>query len=115
MIVDSGVWLSYFFVSARVHSRKMSKNAAISSKVLYNGTGAMLITLGSRQSVITPAFVSDCLETLEEIAMEGEEEFIEAGGESFKHISCLNDSDAWVALMKDWVTQWETTSELPYV
>ena len=69
----------------------------------------------TKLAVITPAFVSDCLETLEEIAMEGEEEFMEAGGESFKHISCLNDSDAWVALMKDWVTQWETTSELPYV
>ena len=40
--------------------------------------------------VITPAFVTDCLETLEEIAMEAKEEFIEAGGETFNYIPCLN-------------------------
>jgi ferrochelatase len=68
----------------------------------------------TKLAVITPAFVSDCLETLEEIAMEGEEDFMEAGGEAFKHISCLNDSDPWVALMKDWVTQWETSGQIPY-
>ena len=46
--------------------------------------------------VMTPAFVSDCLETLEEIAMEGKEQFLEAGGESFVAIPCLNDHPAWI-------------------
>ncbi|MFK7812932.1 MAG: ferrochelatase, partial [Maribacter sp.] len=66
-----------------------------------------------RLAVITPAFVSDCLETLEEIAMEGKEQFEEAGGEHYKHISCLNDSDAWVTLMAKWIHEWEETARLP--
>ena len=49
-----------------------------------------------RLLVMTPAFVSDCLETLEEIAMEGKEEFLEAGGESFHAIPCLNEHPAWI-------------------
>ncbi|MEO0571515.1 MAG: ferrochelatase [Bacteroidota bacterium] len=67
----------------------------------------------TRLAVITPAFVSDCLETLEEIAMEGEEEFKEAGGESYKHIPCLNDRDDWVKLMADWIADWEQKTILP--
>jgi ferrochelatase len=46
--------------------------------------------------VVTPAFVSDCLETLEEIQMEGQETFLESGGESFTAIPCLNLDDNWV-------------------
>ena len=65
-----------------------------------------------RLAVITPAFVADCLETLEEIAMEGEEEFIEAGGTSFKHITCLNDDDHWVELMASWIKHWQDSGEL---
>ncbi|MGA0012758.1 MAG: ferrochelatase [Flavobacteriaceae bacterium] len=65
-----------------------------------------------RLAVITPAFVADCLETLEEIAMEGEEEFIEAGGTSFKHIACLNDDDHWVELMASWIKHWQDSGEL---
>ena len=44
-------------------------------------------------AVMNPGFVSDCLETLEEIAGEAGEIFEEAGGENFTHIPCLNDSD----------------------
>lgn len=44
-----------------------------------------------RLAVITPGFVSDCLETLEEIAVENGEIFHHAGGEQFTHIPCLND------------------------
>ena len=61
-------------------------------------------------AVVTPAFVSDCLETLEEIAMEGKEEFINAGGEEFIHVACLNDYDPWVEVMGNWVTSWEANS-----
>ena len=57
-------------------------------------------------AVITPAFVADCLETLEEIAMEGKEEFLAFGGEEFKHVSCLNDNDAWVDVVKKWINNW---------
>ncbi|PZP47415.1 MAG: ferrochelatase, partial [Pseudopedobacter saltans] len=46
--------------------------------------------------VVSPAFVSDCLETLEEIAIQGKETFMHAGGESFDAIPCLNINDDWV-------------------
>ena len=59
-------------------------------------------------AIVTPAFVSDCLETLEEIAMEGQEIFHEMGGKDFKTIPCLNDDDAWVNLLSKWITLWET-------
>ena len=66
-----------------------------------------------RLAVITPAFVSDCLETLEEIAMEGKEQFEEAGGADYKHIPCLNDSDDWAKVMAKWVNTWEASGQLP--
>lgn len=46
-----------------------------------------------RIAILNPGFVSDCLETLEEIAGEAGEEFLHNGGEKFTHIPCLNDSD----------------------
>ena len=52
--------------------------------------------------IVTPAFVTDCLETLEEIAMEGEEEFLEAGGEKYHYVPCLNDDDDWAKLLAKW-------------
>ncbi len=67
----------------------------------------------TRLAVVTPAFVSDCLETLEEIAMEGEEEFKEAGGKEYKHIPCLNDREDWVALVAQWIKDWEEKEMLP--
>ncbi|QCX53466.1 ferrochelatase [Elizabethkingia sp. JS20170427COW] len=50
--------------------------------------------------VACPAFVSDCLETLEEISVEGKETFLHAGGEQFTYIPCLNDDDDWVQVIK---------------
>lgn len=47
-------------------------------------------------AVVCPAFVSDCLETLEEINLEGKELFLEAGGKTFIPIPCLNDNISWV-------------------
>lgn len=58
-------------------------------------------------AVITPAFVADCLETLEEIAMEGKKDFMEAGGTDYKHIPCMNDNDNWVNVMVQWITDWK--------
>ncbi|HAI81412.1 MAG TPA: ferrochelatase, partial [Chryseobacterium sp.] len=43
---------------------------------------------------------SDCLETLEEISVEGREEFLHAGGENFHYIPCLNDEDRWIEVVK---------------
>lgn len=56
-------------------------------------------------AVVAPAFVSDCLETLEEISMEGKEIFEEAGGTSFQYIPCLNDSDEFVDLLLKWCNE----------
>ena len=56
--------------------------------------------------VVTPSFVSDCLETLEEIAIRGKKDFIAFGGENLKHISCLNDNDNWVDVMVGWIEEW---------
>lgn len=52
--------------------------------------------------VICPAFVTDCLETLEEINIRGKEVFIEAGGESMTLIPCLNDHSDWVDALAKW-------------
>lgn len=57
-------------------------------------------------AVVAPAFVSDCLETLEEIAMGYEELFMENGGEKYTYISCLNDSNAWVDVLVKWSEGW---------
>ncbi len=61
-----------------------------------------------KMAIVTPAFVSDCLETLEEIAMEGEELFIEAGGKEFTTIPCINDREDWVKVLSRWIDQWAT-------
>ncbi len=53
-----------------------------------------------RLAIINPGFVSDCLETLEEIAVEAAEIFHQHGGENFTHIPCLNDSDAGMSVIE---------------
>lgn len=53
--------------------------------------------------VACPAFVSDCLETLEEIAEQGKETFLHAGGESFTMIPCLNTHPLWVKAVVGYV------------
>jgi ferrochelatase len=52
-------------------------------------------------AVITPGFAADCLETLEEIAMENATAFKNAGGENFAHVPCLNDSAHGMAVIRD--------------
>ena len=49
--------------------------------------------------VISPGFSSDCVETLEEISIQGKESFLEAGGENFDTIPCLNDSEDHIKLL----------------
>ena len=55
-----------------------------------------------RLVIVTTAFVTDCLETLEEIAMEAKEEFLEAGGTHYNYVPCLNDDDNWAELISNW-------------
>lgn len=49
--------------------------------------------------VMCPGFTSDCLETLEEIAMEAKADFLAAGGTEFRYIACLNETPAWIEAM----------------
>jgi ferrochelatase len=55
--------------------------------------------------VICPAFVSDCLETLEEIAIRGKQSFLESGGTAFDLIPCLNADPLWVKALAGWVQE----------
>jgi ferrochelatase len=60
-----------------------------------------------RLLVMSPAFVADCLETLEELSVAGKETFIQAGGISFKQIPCLNDHPAYISFLARRVGRWE--------
>ncbi|MEP6950303.1 MAG: ferrochelatase [Ginsengibacter sp.] len=60
--------------------------------------------------IVCPAFVSDCLETLEEIAIRGKEIFMEAGGESFTMIPCLNVHPLWVKAIRSYVMKDEESA-----
>jgi ferrochelatase len=68
-------------------------------------TSAVLAELGAartrRVDVLCPGFVADCLETLEEIAIEGREIFLDAGGGEFRALPCLNESPCWIAALAD--------------
>lgn len=57
-----------------------------------------------RIGVMTPGFVADCLETLEEIGIEAAETFKERGGEEFLNVPCLNNSDPMVDLMENLIS-----------
>lgn len=72
-------------------------------------TTAMLRTLGQsgvqRVDVICPGFTADCLETLEEIAIEGKSTFVVAGGKDYRYIPCLNERDDWIHALADIAAQ----------
>ena len=51
--------------------------------------------------VICPGFSSDCVETLEEISIQGKESFLKAGGENFDVVPCLNDNDDHIKLLEE--------------
>jgi protoporphyrin/coproporphyrin ferrochelatase len=70
-------------------------------------TTATLKELGKKKTkrvdVVCPGFVADCLETLEEIAIEGKEDFQHAGGGEYHYIPCLNERDDWMHALTDLV------------
>jgi len=65
--------------------------------------------------VVCPGFVSDCIETLEEINMEAREAFLHAGGKAFAYIPCLNDRPEWVQALGQLTLRhlqgWPTTAD----
>ena len=73
--------------------RRMDK--ATLEKVGADGT--------ARVDVVCPGFVADCLETLEEIAMECKAAFLSSGGKEFHYIPCMNERPAWIAALRDLV------------
>lgn len=72
-----------------------------------------------RVDVICPGFPADCLETLEEIAIEGKQTFLQAGGKDFQYIPCLNERDDWIRALtalsathlQGWPTQDDADTE----
>ena len=62
--------------------------------------------------VIAPAFSVDCLETIEEIDQENKEIFLQAGGEDFQYIPCLNDSDGQIKFIEEIINQHISTFKL---
>ena len=65
-----------------------------------------------RVDVICPGFSADCLETLEEIAQEGREDFLQAGGQAYHYIPALNEDKAWIQALANLTERhlagWET-------
>jgi ferrochelatase len=57
-----------------------------------------------RLLVLCPAFVADCLETLEEIGMRGRDSFVKAGGTSLTLVPCMNEHSAWIDALEGMVT-----------
>jgi ferrochelatase len=55
--------------------------------------------------VLCPAFVTDCLETLEEIEIQGSATFTAAGGESLMLVPCLNSHPEWINTLGNWISQ----------
>lgn len=62
-----------------------------------------------RLLVICPAFVSDCLETIEEIGMRGQDTFLEAGGTEFTQIPCLNEHPLWITALEKMVARFASS------
>jgi ferrochelatase len=58
-----------------------------------------------RIDAICPGFPADCLETLEEIAIEGKSEFMRAGGKEYYYLPCLNERDDWIRALADIVAK----------
>jgi protoporphyrin/coproporphyrin ferrochelatase len=97
--------------SARLLSEALGRPVAVSfqsrfgnAKWLDPATDTTLEKLAQdglkRLAVIAPGFSADCLETLEEVAMQGRDSFIEHGGTHFAYLPCLNDSAPGMAMLE---------------
>ena len=104
-------------VAEKLQLKKDSYSTSFQSRLGFDPwlqpyTDRTIERLGSEgiknMAIVTPAFVSDCLETLEEIAMEGKEIFHEVGGDGFTTVPCLNDDDDWATLLANWIKDWQS-------
>ncbi len=97
--------------TARLLSEAMGREIIVSfqsrfgrAKWLEPATDDTLMALPGKDmrkvAILAPGFSVDCLETLEELAMEGREQFIEAGGTDFAYLPCLNDSDPGMQMLE---------------
>jgi ferrochelatase len=97
--------------SARLLSEKLGRELIVTfqsrfgrAKWLEPATDIMLEKLareGKRKvAIFAPGFSADCLETLEELAIQGKQSFIAAGGKDFAYIPCLNDSETGIAMLE---------------
>lgn len=97
--------------SARLLSEKLGRELVVTfqsrfgrAKWLEPATDIMLEKLareGKRKvAIFAPGFSADCLETLEELAIQGKESFIAAGGKDFAYIPCLNESETGIAMLE---------------
>ena len=101
--------------TGRLLQDALRENVAIPVKVTFQSrfgraewlkpyTDATLESLAeqgiTRIAVVCPGFAADCLETLEEVAMEGRETFIEHGGTHFAYLPCLNASDGGIEMLR---------------
>jgi len=84
------------------------QSGAKKKKWLTPSTTEELIQLAQTKKkkilVISPSFVSDCLETLEELKISGKELFLSHGGEKFQYVDCLNDSDSFMNALQCWIS-----------
>jgi len=108
-------------IAEKLHLKENSYSTSFQSRLGFDPwllpyTDRTIERLGKQgiknMAIVTPAFVSDCLETLEEIAMEGQEIFHEMGGKQFTTIPCLNDDVEWVSLLSGWINEWFKTEVL---
>src|SRR5206468_4963621 len=60
--------------------------------------------------VICPAFVADCLETIEEIGLRGRESFMQAGGQQFDQIPCINEHPLWIDALVGMIDRFQERS-----
>ena len=82
----------------------------IHPKILLGIPQTALAWIFLRNSLNLHAFISDCLETLEEIGMEAKEDFEEKGGDEMHVVPCINDRDDWVNVLSRWIDEWATAS-----
>ena len=89
--LEEGRWLLTF--QSRMGRARWLEPATLPTLERLGGQGA------GRVDVVCPGFVSDCLETLEEIGLQGRAAFQAAGGRELHAIACLNDHPAWIAAL----------------
>ncbi|WP_397578744.1 ferrochelatase [Sphingorhabdus sp.] len=102
--------------TARLLSEAMGRELVVSfqsrfgrAKWLEPATDDTLMKLAregtKKVAIFAPGFSVDCLETLEELAMQGREQFEEAGGTHYAYLPCLNDSDVGMGMLEQIIGQ----------